>query len=363
MAETADGTYLYIGLSGNHSLGQFNLLNQTMTATYPLSLPGQGSQPASGLAVQPGSDTTLAISTNYGAGIFDVSGTTGAFRPNLGGGGSIAFGDPTHLYSEASNTADEYLGRFLVDANGLTQVDFTGLNGLGGSGFGFALGQDGMIYGDNGGIVNPTTTPPSQVALLPLTPGAPGYGLSGDAVVPDSAQHKAFLVGLNQAGTFSAYLERFDTTNYVNEENYALPIPSDIIEEGYQLLRWGQDGLAVYAYDPIFGSLAGYQLLLFKGPFVLPAESQPNSVPGLNSVTPATVVHGSGNQYPTATGSGFITGAIILWNGVARTTTYVDASHLQFAVAAADVAVSQSVSLTAENPGSGESSSLSLTIQ
>jgi len=362
MAETADGSYLYIGLSGNNTLGQFDLLHQTMTGTYPLTMPGQGSEPAGGLAVQPGSDTTLAINLDYGgAGIFDISGNTGTFRPNFGGAGSsIAFGDSTHLYSEASNTGDVYLGRFTVEANGLTQVDFTGLNGLGGTGFDIALGQDGLVYGDNGGIVNPATTPPTQIALLPITPGAPGYDLSGDAVAPDSAQHKVFLIGLNEAGTISAYLERFDTVSYTNEQNFELPLPNGVV--GYQLLRWGQDGLAVRGFDPVFGSLAGYQLLLFKGPFVLPAEAQLNPIPGLTGVAPATVVHGSGNQYLTAIGGGFIPGAVVLWNGVPRTTTYIDASHLQFAVAAADVAASQAVSLTAENPGSGPSPSLTLPI-
>jgi uncharacterized repeat protein (TIGR01451 family) len=363
IAETGDGNYLYIGLSGNSTIGQFNLLSQTMTGTYPISVPNQGSQPANGLAVQPGSDTTVAITTDYGAGIFDISGSTGAFRPNFGGGNAIGFGDSTHFYAETSNTSDVYLGRYTVDAKGLKFVDSTGLNGLGGTGFGFTLGQDGLVYGDNGGIVNPLTTPPSQVALLPLTPGAPGYGLSGDAVVPDSAQHKAFLIGLNQAGTFTAYLERFDTTTYTNEETYALPVPNGVVEEGYQLLRWGQDGLAVQSFDPVFGTLAGYQLLLFKGPFVLPAEAQSSPVPNLASVAPATVVHNSGNQYLTATGSGFIPGAIVLWNGVARSTTYIDAGHLQFAVAAADIAAAQTVSLTAENPGSSASSTLALSVQ
>lgn len=364
MAETDDGKFLYIGFSGNNTLGQFNLLNQTITGTYPLSAPGQGSQPATGLAVLPGSDTTLAINVGYyGQGIFDISGNTGTFRPDFGGGNSITFGDATHLYSESSNTGDVYLNRYTLDANGLTLVDSTGLNGLGGTGFDIALGQDGLVYGDNGGIVNPATTPPSQVALLPITPGVPGYGLSGDAVVPDSAQHKVFLIGLNQAGTFTSYLERFNAANYTNEENHELPIPNGGGEEGYQLLRWGQDGLAVRAYDPVEGSLAGYQLLLFKGPFVLPAEAQSNPAPVLVSVAPATLVHSSGNQYLTATASGLIPGAVVLWNGVPRTTTYVDASHLRFAVSAADVASPQTISLTAENPGSSPSSSLALAIQ
>jgi hypothetical protein len=70
----------------------------------------------------------------------------------------------------------------------------------------------------------------------------------------------------------------------------------------------------------------------------------------------------NGNQYLTATGSGFIPGAVVLWNGVARTTTYIDASHLQFNVSATDVTSSQAISITAENPGSGASSGITLTI-
>lgn len=175
LAESADGNYLYVGVSGDKSLGQFNLLTQSLTATYPITVPGVG-----GLA---------------------------AFN----------FANAGFLYAESSNTSGEALFRYTVDANGLTALDATGLNGLGGTGFGFTLGQDGLVYGDNGGIINPATNPPSQVALLPLTPGGPDYTYSGDAEVPDTPQHKVFIVGENLAGTFTAILERFDTTNYINE--------------------------------------------------------------------------------------------------------------------------------------------------
>jgi hypothetical protein len=181
--------------------------------------------------------------------------------------------------------------------------------------------------------------------------------------VPDTPQHKVFIVGENLAGTFTAMLERFDTTNYVNEEQYALPIPIGPPIEDYQLVRWGQDGLALRAYDSVNGSLSGYQLLLFRGPFVLPAEAAMNPVPALSSVTPGALIHNSGNQYVTAVGSGFIPGAVVLWNGTPRTTTYIDQNHLQFAVAAADVVAPSSVSLTVANPGSSPSPSLAVTVQ
>ena len=86
LAESADGNYLYIGVSGAKSLGQFNLLTQSLTATYPITAPGAGGQnlAAINLAVQPGTDTTLAIATeSSGLGIFDITGNGGAFRPNF----------------------------------------------------------------------------------------------------------------------------------------------------------------------------------------------------------------------------------------------------------------------------------------
>ena len=35
MAETSDGNYLYVGLSGANSLAQFDLLHQSLKATIP----------------------------------------------------------------------------------------------------------------------------------------------------------------------------------------------------------------------------------------------------------------------------------------------------------------------------------------
>jgi trimeric autotransporter adhesin len=366
LAESADGNYLYIGVSGDKTLGQFNLLTQSLTATYPITAGGQN-LPAFNLAVQPGTNTTLAIDTNSnGMGIFDITGGTGAFRPNFSQfylDGPPAFANAALLYAESSSTSGEALIRDTVDANGLTTLDVTGLNGLGGTGFGFTLGQDGLVYGDNGGIINPATNPPSQVALLPLTPGAPGYNYSGDAEVPDTPQHKVFIVGVNLAGTFTSVLERFDTTNYINEGQVNLPIPAGSGEQAYQLVRWGQDGLAVLAYDPVQANPTDYQLLLIRGSFVLPAEAVMNPAPSLSSASSAVLVRNSGNQYLTAIGSGFIPGAVVLWNGTPRTTTFIDQNHLQFAVAAADVTAAQSVTLTSQNPGSLVSTSLTLTVQ
>jgi hypothetical protein len=72
---------------------------------------------------------------------------------------------------------------------------------------------------------------------------------------------------------------------------------------------------------------------------------------------------GSGNVYVTITGTGFLPGATAFWNGSPRTTNFVDSAHLSVAVAAADVQSAAAITLTAENPGSGASNSISVTVQ
>ncbi|WP_433967513.1 hypothetical protein [Tunturiibacter gelidiferens] len=112
MAETGDGNYLYIGLSGSDSLAQFNLRTGSVAATIPLTYASQ-STPALSLAAMPGTDTTLAIGISNGwdnFGIFDVNGNTGSFRPNVSGiyeGVNPVFASPTELYAYDSQTSEQ----------------------------------------------------------------------------------------------------------------------------------------------------------------------------------------------------------------------------------------------------------------
>ena len=102
---------------------------------------------------------------------------------------------------------------------------------------------------------------------------------------------------------------------------------------------------------------------MLRGPFVLPAEAVANSAPSLTSADQTTIAAGSGNLYLTVTGTGFLPGAVVLWNGSPRTTSFVDAAHLQVAIPASDLASSATITLTGQNPGSTSSNSLSITVQ
>jgi hypothetical protein len=88
-----------------------------------------------------------------------------------------------------------------------------------------------------------------------------------------------------------------------------------------------------------------------------------NSAAVLSSSSVATVAHGSGNTLITLTGSNFVPGVAVMWNGSYRTTTIIDATHLTVAIPASDLATTSTTSLIAVNPGAATSSALTITIQ
>jgi hypothetical protein len=64
----------------------------------------------------------------------------------------------------------------------------------------------------------------------------------------------------------------------------------------------------------------------------------------------------------TVSGSAFVPGAVLTWNGAERTTSFVDASQLTIAIPASDPSHAGAATLVVNNPGSSNSSSISLTI-
>lgn len=373
MAETSDGNYLYIGLSGANSLAQFDLLHQSLKATVPLSYTQQGGSPgsvaATWLAAMPGSDSTLAVDiTNIwgNIGILDISGSVGTFRPNVSGiysGVDPVFADSSHLYAFDSQTSGAEFYRYTVDANGLTLVDGTTLDGMGGFNGSIQV-EDGLVYGAGGGIVNPLTTPPSQIASLPFfdffNSGSNGEGV---AFAPDPSLQKEFVMLENLAGTPAYGLVRYDLTTYTPDAILEMPLSVSSVGSLWPMVRFGQDGLALLSsvVNP-----STYQaetvVILLRGPFVTPQLLTANSAATLTSSSPNTITHGSGNVLLTLTGSNLLPGTAVTWNGSYRTTTRVNSTTATVAIPASDLASAGNASLVATNPGASASNALQITI-
>jgi hypothetical protein len=89
-----------------------------------------------------------------------------------------------------------------------------------------------------------------------------------------------------------------------------------------------------------------------------------NPKPILTSLSPSSAPAGSRALTITVTGSNFITGSVIRWNGSSRTTTYVSNTQLTGAINPADLSAAGSSAVTVFNPtpGGGASTSSSFAI-
>jgi hypothetical protein len=89
-----------------------------------------------------------------------------------------------------------------------------------------------------------------------------------------------------------------------------------------------------------------------------------NPLPVLTSLSPSSVLAGSGGFTLTVTGFNLVRSSVVHWNGSARATTYVSATQLTASIMAADVAVAATVPVTVFNPapGGGTSGNVNVTV-
>ncbi len=88
-----------------------------------------------------------------------------------------------------------------------------------------------------------------------------------------------------------------------------------------------------------------------------------NPDPDISSLNPATVEAGSPAFTLVITGTDFVSGAKVLWNGQARTTTFVSSTRLTTQISAADVETARSVGVAVLNPVPGGGTSPALTFE
>jgi hypothetical protein len=93
-------------------------------------------------------------------------------------------------------------------------------------------------------------------------------------------------------------------------------------------------------------------------------SSASNPLPSISSLSPFSVTTCGTGFNLTVNGKNFIPGSAVQWNGSPRATSYVSATQLTASIAAADVTVSGSSTISVLNPapGGGTSSSATLNI-
>ncbi|MCE9557788.1 MAG: hypothetical protein K8R88_02440 [Armatimonadetes bacterium] len=89
-----------------------------------------------------------------------------------------------------------------------------------------------------------------------------------------------------------------------------------------------------------------------------------NPVPVLSTMAPNNAIVGGAGFTLTMTGSGFVSGSQVMWNGAPLATTFVNSTNLSATVPSANIAATGTASITVFNPtpGGGTSSALTFTI-
>ncbi len=367
MAMSDDGKILYTLLGGANSIARFNLLTQqaefTVSVTNPSTSYAGSSNGYRDLAVQPGGEDTLALDFGYTGGLglvdFNPSTSSAALRGGTGTGiytgTSLQFLSPQRLLVYNSDTW-QTLDGYPITSNGFsysathdssTLLKFSA----------FKL-RGNTAFANAGGVADVSQTPAVQLGVFPPLST---YSYSYSQITePDTSLGRVFF--LTETSASSSFGSPDGVAAY--DPKTFLPtaiLPFNIAASegntsytGVDLIRWGQDGLAALT--------SGGHIYLLRGPVVTPQLLNTNSAAVLTASSLSTIVHGTGNTLLTLTGSNFIPGVAVSWNGGYRTTTIVDATHVTVAIPAADLASAGSASLVATNPGATASATVTVTI-
>lgn len=365
IALSSDGEVLYALIPGttSGSIARYNMLtHQTDFTVSGLQATGYNVG-LRDLAVQPGSQNTIAVDEGEypGVALFDADPVaktltkrgqdTGVYT-----GTCLAFRDPSLLLLTDLYSGGGVVWPYQVTPGGLTKVyPASVLN------YFSCFKLDGTtLYSQGGGVADVSGTSIVQKGVFPGLQNLGPYGTGIKDFALDSSLGKGFYL-TSSTGNYSAVfdgLTTYDTQTFMPTS--VLPLPIAAIEgtssnTGVDAVRWGQDGLA-------FVTSSG-RVYLMRGPAIVPQLLQPASAALPAETTPSSVTHGTGNLTLTITGSNFLPGVAVQWNGSYRTTTLVDSTHVQVSIPATDLAAIGTASITAINPGALASSAINFSIQ
>jgi hypothetical protein len=176
----------------------------------------------------------------------------------------------------------------------------------------------------------------NAVAFAVNNPAPAIAGLSPSWATPGGP---AFTLTVNGAGFVSASVVRWNgasrTTTYVNGSQLTAAItPADIAVAG---------AASITVFNPTPGGGASSTASFTIG----------NPVPAITGLSPFWATPGGPAFTLTVNGIDFVNGAVVRWNGVNRTTTYVNNMQLTASIIAADIAATGTATITVANPTPG----------
>ena len=204
---------------------------------------------------------------------------------------------------------------------------------------------------------------PSPVAVVNPAPGGGNSGptpftinnpvptITSIAPTSAAAGGAAFTLTVNGIGFFTNTLVNWNGANrpttFVSSTQLTAAIPTtDIVNGGTTAT------VTAFNPPPVGGSSAG-QMFTINNP-----------QPVLTSLSPASASAGGAAFTLMVNGSKFVSGAVVSFNGAAKTTTFVNATQVTAAITAADIAAGGNFNVTVANPAPsvGPSAPLTFTV-
>jgi len=339
-----------------------------------------------GIALAYASNQTFTAGTQQ---VVNISFAVAANAP--AGPTPITFGDQPIVREISDVTANPLMATYTPGAVSVAQPNpsptLVGLNPpsalAGGSGFTLAVGGLNFVNGSvlrwNGSARNTNFVSASQLtALIPATdianPGTatitvlnptPGGGISNGltftignpapaitTIAPNSANAGSgdVAVTVNGTGFISGSKVRFNNnelvTTFVSATQLTATIPASSLTTG------GAANITVSNPTPGGG-------ISNAAPFTVN-----NPAPAIAGLSPGSATVGGAAFTLTISGTNFVNGAVVKWNGADRSTNFVSGTQLTAAITAADIASAGSAGVTVTNPapGGGTSNAANFTI-
>ncbi|HEV2399900.1 MAG TPA: IPT/TIG domain-containing protein [Candidatus Sulfotelmatobacter sp.] len=353
LALSNNSSYLYASLNGNGSVQRLILPGFTPDIDISLGDGYNGPNIAGALQVSPSDPHTFAVSVESGCcypnGLYFYKDSTqlpdNITYPSMS---SLAFVSSGTLYGYYSGTVSQVN----VDSNGGTLgQQWNGL--IQGSEIAYSAG---LIYGNDGQVLNPTTG--LLVGTYDMGNSCCSYGIQ---VVPNSAVDRVFALGQTPFSPNALAITSYDLAKFTPIAIANLSQLSGNTMPTF--ISWGNNGLAFTLQTGCCGNTSAQTVILQSTSLVAPSSGT-NPVPVAQSLAPSSATHGGGNFPLTLTGSGFVPSTSVTWNGTSLATAYVSPTQLTVYVPASSIASAGTAKVVATNPapGGGKSATLNFTI-
>lgn len=353
LAIAEDGAAIFAGLDGAGTVRRFDVTANALSAVISLGTDTGSGQPlvAKDIAVLPGNSHAIAVATQTAAGqgggvaMWDDGVKRGLELTASGGVKPVAlrFVGTGNLYG-TSNDATPVFYRMGVTGSGLTLTDATA-----GTLPAAEMSDDGtFLYSAAGAVLDPSKLQAQAGFFSP--DGAAALGNNSRVALEAGVDRAVFATAasLSSGGGTAVLFFKLQDRSYAGR----IDLPGVTGVDG--ILRWSSDGLALHSPS---------QIILLRTSQLTPGSGA-NPAPVMSSLAPNPIVRGSSNTEVTLSGSQFVPGAIVLWNGNERDTSFVSAAELRMAIPASDLAQAGANTVVVRNPapGGGDSAQMTLNV-